>query len=98
MEKDKFFLDRVEEIKTKGYFSCSNPDLWNDLYNYLKPQIPNLYKWEDKHFQYLNVIEKEQINNIVTLIKTREKYKNDISEIEFILKNLDIDLKELGLE
>lgn len=96
--KEKFFLEAVEEIKTKGHFSCSNPVLWNELYDYLKPQIPTLYKWEDTHFKYLNVIEKEQVDNIVSLIKTREKLKNDISNIEFILKSLEIDLKELGIE
>lgn len=92
MKKDELFYETVEEIKRKGHFLCSNPELWNELYQHLKPEIPTLYKWEDKSFQYLHVIKKDQINNVVSIIEKREQLKQEINEIEFILKHLEIDL------
>jgi hypothetical protein len=99
MKEDyKFFNDTLEEIKQKGYFSCSNKELWEELYKELKPSIPTLYKSEDKHFYYLHIIKREQVKNIATILEWREKLKEDIKDIELIVKHLNIDLKELGLE
>lgn len=98
MYEYKFFEDTKDEIRQKGYFCCSNRELRDELYKVLKPSMPTLYRWEDKNFLYLNVIQREQVNNIVTMVEKREKLKEEIKEIEFVLKKLDIDLKELGID
>ena len=92
MKKDELFYETVEELKKNGHFLCSNPELQNELYKHLKPEIPTLYKWEDKSFQYLNVIKKNDTSNITSLIEKREELKQEINEIDFILKHLGIDL------
>ncbi|PLS19406.1 hypothetical protein CVD28_03045 [Bacillus sp. M6-12] len=96
-ENYQFFNDTIEEIKQKGYFSCSNKELWEELYSELKPSIPTLYKSEDKHFYYLHIIKREQVRNLAKMIERREKLKEQVQEIDFIMKHLNIDLKELGL-
>ena len=90
----RFFEEYKEEIRSKGYFQCSNPELWNDLYEELKPEIPTLYKSQSDGWQHLHVIRPEQANNIAHIIKTKQKLKDEIEGIDFILKNLGLNPEE----
>ena len=89
MEKNAIFYSFVDELEQKGFFSCSNPKLQNVLYEHLKDKYPSLYKWEDKNFQYLKIIKKEDAN---WLLKEAKGLLDKLGEIESVLDSIGVDL------
>lgn len=91
MNNEEYFIEAVAEVKKKGYYVCSNVELWEKLYQHLKPDFPTLYKWQDKNFQYLNIISNDQTNNISSMIGRATQLKKELIDIEFILFHSDLD-------
>lgn len=86
LDKDDAHLDWCRRKLLKGhYYDLTNKTLWNQLYNILKLEFPNLYKWEGNHdWLYLKII-KNNDSDIKALLEMREDLVKQIDEIDFIL-------------
>lgn len=93
-EKHYNFEGSKEELRNKGFYECSNPELWNDLYESMKPEMPTLYKYEYNGWQYLIIQKKENPDAIVAMIMRKQKLQKEVDEINNILAHLGINPEE----
>ena len=93
-EKDYYFEKCKEQIREKGFYDCSNPELWNDLYDAMKPEFPTLYKYEYNGWQYLIVLNKENPNAILRMIEKKQELQKSVDEINNILQHLGLNPEE----
>jgi len=89
-EKHYNFEGSKEELRNKGYYDCSNPELWNDLYEAMKPEFPTLYKYEYDGWQYLIILKKENPDAILGMIKRKQAFQKEVEEMNKILKHLGL--------
>lgn len=82
--KDSVYKDFKEELRTKGYFHCSNKSLSERLYQEMKPEFPTLYLQIGKDFQKLTVVQKNN-ENIAFLEEKKKELLEQVKKIDEIL-------------
>lgn len=93
-EKYYNFEGSKEELRNKGYYDCSNPELWNDLYDAMKHEFPTLYKYEYNNWQYLIILNKDTPEAILQMIKRKQALKKEVEEMDKILEHLGLNPDE----